>query len=57
MDEITTILTDEITPRLDTLRGQKTHYLKWSANEGEENRLKKFCVAYSYSKVPHAGRV
>ncbi|CAM9911302.1 unnamed protein product [Pylaiella littoralis] len=51
VDEITTILTDEITPRLDTLRGQKTHYLKWSANEGEENRLKKFCVAYSYSKA------
>lgn len=49
MDEINAILQDEITPRLDTLRGQKTHWLKWKANEGEESRLQRFCVAYSFS--------
>lgn len=51
MDEITTNLTEEITPRLDELRGQKTHYLKWKANDGEENRLQKFCVAYSFNQA------
>lgn len=49
MDEINAILQDEITPRLDTLRGQKTHWLKWKANEGEESRLQRFCVAYSFT--------
>ncbi|CAM9477580.1 unnamed protein product, partial [Ectocarpus sp. 6 AP-2014] len=49
VDEINAILQDEITPRLDTLRGQKTHWLKWKANEGEESRLQRFCVAYSFS--------
>lgn len=51
VDEINTNLTEEITPRLDELRGQKTHYLKWKANDGEENRLQKFCVAYSYNQA------
>lgn len=51
MDEINTNLTEEITPRLDELRGQKTHYLKWKANDGEENRLQKFCVAYSFNQA------
>lgn len=51
MDEINANLTEEITPRLDDLRGQKTHYLKWKANDGEENRLQKFCVAYSFTQA------
>eukprot|EP00903_Cladosiphon_okamuranus_P020312 g18637.t1 len=51
VDEINTNLTEEITPRLDELRGQKTHYLKWKANDGEENRLQKFCVAYSFNQA------
>lgn len=51
VDEINTNLAEEITPRLDELRGQKTHYLKWKANDGEENRLQKFCVAYSFNQA------
>lgn len=51
VDEINTNLKEEITPRLDELRGQKTHYLKWKANDGEENRLQKFCVAYSFTRA------
>ncbi|CAN0435121.1 unnamed protein product, partial [Hapterophycus canaliculatus] len=51
VNEINTILDDEITPRLDTLRGEKTHYLKWKANDGEKQRLYKFCVAHSFSKA------
>lgn len=48
MDEINHILDNDITPTLDRLRGEKTHYLKWAANDAEEQRLNKFCVAYAF---------
>lgn len=51
VDEINTILTNDITPKLDKLRGEKTHYLKWAANDAEEQRLQKFCVAYSFAQA------
>lgn len=51
VDEINRNLEEEITPRLEQLRGEKTHYLKWKANDGEEHRLQKFCVAYSFTQA------
>lgn len=51
VDEINTILTNDITPTLDRLRGEKTHYLKWAANDAEEQRLQKFCVAHSFTQA------
>lgn len=51
VDEIDTILKEEITPTLERLRGEKTFYLRWSANKTEEERLQRFCVAYEYSSA------
>ena len=48
VDEINSILAEEITPTLEKLRGEKGHYLKWSANNTEMERLERFCVAFSY---------
>lgn len=44
-------MTNDITPTLDRLRGEKTHYLKWAANDAEEQRLQKFCVAYNFTQA------
>ena len=37
MSEIQKVLQNEITPTLERLRGEKRHYLKWSANNTEVN--------------------
>ncbi len=51
VDEIDEILEKEITPTLERLRGEKTSYLKWSANNTEIERLGRFCAALEYSKA------
>lgn len=51
MHEIDTILEHDITPTLVRLRGEKTHYLKWSANNTEEERLQRFCVAHEFAQA------
>ena len=48
VDEINTILENEITPTLDRLRGEKTQFLKWASNDAEAQRLQKFCVAHNF---------
>ncbi|RLN75499.1 hypothetical protein BBJ28_00000558 [Nothophytophthora sp. Chile5] len=54
VDEINNILADEITPTLEKLRAEKTHYLKWAANNTEMERLQRFCVAYDFQKAQDA---
>ncbi|KAL4152597.1 hypothetical protein PRNP1_009525 [Phytophthora ramorum] len=54
VDEINNILADEITPTLEKLRAEKTHYLKWAANNTEMERLQRFCVAHDYQKAHSA---
>lgn len=54
VEEINNILADEITPTLEKLRAEKTHYLKWAANNTEIERLQRFCVAYDYQKAQDA---
>lgn len=51
VDEINRILKDEITPTLERLAAQKTHYLKWSANKTECDRLNRFLIAYQYTQA------
>ena len=53
VDEINRILTEEITPTLEKLRGEKGHYLQWSANNAEIARLEKFCTAHDYVRAKH----
>ncbi|TYZ67016.1 hypothetical protein PybrP1_011486 [[Pythium] brassicae (nom. inval.)] len=54
VDEINAILADEITPTLEKLRAEKTHYLKWAANNTEMERLARFCVAFDFQKARDA---
>lgn len=54
VDEINAILANEITPTLEKLRAEKTHYLKWAANNTEMERLQRFCVAFDFQKARDA---
>jgi structural maintenance of chromosome 2 len=42
------VLAEDITPTLEKLRGERTAYLRWAANNTECERLARFCVAYEY---------
>lgn len=45
------VLAEEITPTLENLRKERSHYMKWSSNQTEIERLSRFTVAYEYTKV------
>eukprot|EP01116_Phalansterium_solitarium_P024546 TRINITY_DN9018_c0_g1_i1.p1 TRINITY_DN9018_c0_g1~~TRINITY_DN9018_c0_g1_i1.p1 ORF type:complete len:1029 (-),score=578.04 TRINITY_DN9018_c0_g1_i1:534-3620(-) len=48
VDEINRVLAEEITPTLERLRTERTHYMRWTANQQEIERLTRFTVAYEY---------
>ena len=48
VDEINSILSEEITPTLERLRGEKQQYLKWSKNNADIERIERFVVASEY---------
>jgi structural maintenance of chromosome 2 len=50
VDEINTVLSEEITPTLERLRSEKQHYLKWSKNNADIERIERFVVASDYMK-------
>ncbi|GMH75781.1 hypothetical protein TrRE_jg2314 [Triparma retinervis] len=50
VNELNSVLNEEITPTLERLRGEKQHYLKWSKNNADIERIERFCVAYDFSK-------
>ena len=54
VDEINSVLTEEITPTLERLRGEKAHYLKWSKNKSDMEQIERFVVASEYVKAQHA---
>lgn len=51
VDEINTILAEDITPTLEKLRKEQTAYLQWASNNTECERLARFCVANEYSRA------
>eukprot|EP00566_Odontella_aurita_P002130 CAMPEP_0113537252 /NCGR_PEP_ID=MMETSP0015_2-20120614/6726_1 /TAXON_ID=2838 /ORGANISM="Odontella" /LENGTH=1061 /DNA_ID=CAMNT_0000436733 /DNA_START=557 /DNA_END=3742 /DNA_ORIENTATION=- /assembly_acc=CAM_ASM_000160 len=51
VEEINSVLTEEITPTLERLRGEKQHYLKWSKNNADIERIERFVVAADYSNA------
>lgn len=51
VDEINSVLAEEITPTLERLRGEKQHYLKWSKNNADIERIERFVVASDYSNA------
>ena len=48
VDEINSVLSEEITPTLERLRGEKQQYLKWSKNNADIERIERFVVASEY---------
>ena len=51
VDELNSVLSEEITPTLERLRGEKQHYLKWSKNNADIERIERFVVASDYSNA------
>ncbi|KAJ2783403.1 Structural maintenance of chromosomes protein 2 [Coemansia javaensis] len=49
MEEISAILAEEITPKLDKLRHEKQAYLEYQKVEIELDRLRRLVVAYDYT--------
>jgi structural maintenance of chromosome 2 len=51
LDELNTILAEEITPTLERLRGEKQNYLKWSKNNADIERMERFVIAFTYQNA------
>ena len=48
VDELNAVLSEEITPTLERLRGEKQSYLKWSKNNADIERIERFVVASEF---------
>lgn len=48
--EIQKVLMEEITPTLENLRKERTHYMTWTTNQAKIEQLSRFVAAYEYSK-------
>ncbi|GKY98410.1 hypothetical protein MPSEU_000798500 [Mayamaea pseudoterrestris] len=51
LDQINSVLCEEITPTLEKLRGEKQSYLKWSKIHADIERLERLVVAGEYHKA------
>jgi structural maintenance of chromosome 2 len=54
VDELNSVLSEEITPTLERLRGEKQSYLKWSKNSADIQRIQRFVIASEFMKAQHA---
>jgi structural maintenance of chromosome 2 len=54
VDELNSVLSEEITPTLERLRGEKHSYLKWSRNNADIERIERFVVASDFMKAQKA---
>jgi len=54
VDELNSVLSEEITPTLERLRGEKQNYLKWSKNSADIERIERFVVASEYMNAQKA---
>jgi structural maintenance of chromosome 2 len=54
VDELNSVLSEEITPTLERLRGEKQSYLKWSKNSADIERNERFVVAAQFMKAQEA---
>merc|ERR1712061_610659 len=51
VDEINTLLSEEITPTLEKLQKERANYMLWMSNNNEIDQLQRFCIAYEYVQV------
>ena len=54
VDELNSVLSEEITPTLERLRGEKQSYLKWSKNNADIERIERFVVASDFMRAQTA---
>ena len=54
VDELNSVLSEEITPTLERLRGEKHNYLMWSKNNADIERIERFVVASDFMKAQRA---
>lgn len=54
VDELNSVLSEEITPTLERLRGEKQNYLKWSRNNADIERIERFVVASNFMRAQQA---
>lgn len=54
VDELNSVLTEEITPTLERLRGEKQSYLTWSKNNADIERIERFVIASDFMKAQKA---
>lgn len=51
VDELNAVLSEEITPTLERLRGEKQNYLTWSKNNADIERIDRFVIASDFTKA------
>lgn len=54
VDELNSVLSEEITPTLERLRGEKQSYLKWSKNSADIERIERFVIASDFMNAQKA---
>ena len=54
VDEIDKLLEEEILPTIEKLRKERGDYMKWAAGNDSLERLRRFCVAYEYTRARRA---
>lgn len=54
VDELNAVLSEEITPTLERLRGEKHNYLKWSKNNADIERIDRFVIASDFYRANKA---
>ena len=54
VDEIDKLLEEEILPTIEKLRRERGDYMKWAAGNDALERLRRFCVAYEFSRAKEA---
>ncbi|KAH7423215.1 hypothetical protein KP509_12G044400 [Ceratopteris richardii] len=51
VDEINSVLSQEILPALEKLRKERAQYINWVNGNAELDRLKRFCIAFEFFKA------
>jgi len=54
VDELNSVLSEEITPTLERLRGEKQNYLMWSKNNADIERIERFVVGSDFLRAQKA---
>ena len=54
LDELNSVLSEEITPTLERLRGEKQNYMQWSKNNADMERMERFVIAADFMTAQRA---